>query len=286
MNRKEFLSAGFLLGSAALMGRHFLLSEDVLPHQLVLFHTNDMHSRVLPFPSDHPKNPSKGGMLAIAGKLRSLRELHPFSLVLDCGDFLQGTPFFNEYGGEVEVDLMNKMGYDYVTLGNHEFDNGEVALANLLANARFKVVCCNYDLSNSPLQNVVATAPQVHTLTIGERQVKVGILGLGVNLEGLAHPGNRKGVVYLEPAPILEKLSKKLKQEEGCDRVVVLSHLGIEHDKQLARDSEFVDVILGGHSHTYLEAPLVLNNRKGLPVIVNQVYRDALFLGQIFLPVL
>jgi 5'-nucleotidase len=289
MNRKQFLTLCLQLGAAAPLAAKPILSalanQETKPSHssLVLLHTNDMHSRILPFPEHHPKHPSKGGMLAIAGKVKTLQSAHPHALLLDCGDFLQGTPFFNEYGGEVEVSLMNSMGYHYVTLGNHEFDNGELALAKLLQKANFKTICCNYQFTNSPLQGLVSTEPVIHELHVHHRTVKIGIIGVGVNLEGLANPNHCKGVRYLEPAPIIQAHAASLRSK-GCSKVIVLSHLGFPHDKQVAANTHGVDVMLGGHSHTLLEEPVTVLNQIGKPVLINQVYRDALYLGQVTLP--
>ncbi len=280
MNRRIFIKENLLLASGIFLS-DMLFSQDIQSKRFHVFHTNDMHSRVEAFPLSHSKYPGMGGMVNLSGKLNKLRKSYPDYLLLDSGDFLQGTPYFNEFGGKVEVEMMNMMGYDFVTLGNHEFDNGEEALADLLSLAKFKVICANYDFSNSPLAQLVSNEPAVVARMIGRRLFRIGIIGVGVDLNGLAIPKNRKGVVCNEPIAVANKQAAFLANEQNCDLVIVLSHLGYQHDILLAKESKNIDMILGGHSHTVLSKPTLVQNLLNKDVVVNQMGRDALYLGHL-----
>lgn len=280
MKRRTFIKNNLLLAGGVFFGDS-LFAQNVKSHHLHVFHTNDMHSRVEAFPLTHSKYPGMGGMVNLSGKLNKLRQSCPDSLLLDSGDFLQGTPFFNEFGGKVEVEMMNMMGYDFVTLGNHEFDNGELALAHLLSLAKFKVLCANYDFTNSPLAQLVSNEPAVISKKLNNRLFRIGIIGVGVDLDGLATPKNRKGIVCNEPIAIANQQAAFLVHEQHCDIVIVLSHLGYQHDLLLAKQSENIDMILGGHSHTILSKPTMVTNLQNKEVVVNQMGRDALHLGHL-----
>ena len=221
---------------------------------LVIMHTNDTHSQIDPY--SYKKDINVGGFLRREAAIREIRADNPNTLLLDAGDFSQGTPYFNFFKGYVEVRLMNAMGYDAATLGNHEFDNGCSALAARLKTADFPVVCANYQFSNKKLTKVIK--PYVIVERAGMR---IGIFGLGVDLNGYTAPQIAREVTYLSPFICARNMVEEL-QKQRCDFIVCLSHLGVDinkvdNDFELARQVPGIDVIIGGHSHEELKDTVV-----------------------------
>ena len=221
---------------------------------LVIMHTNDTHSQIDPY--SYKKDINVGGFLRREAAIREVRAENPNTLLLDAGDFSQGTPYFNVFKGYVEVRLMNAMGYDAATLGNHEFDNGCAALAARLKTANFPVVCANYQFSNKKLAKVVK--PYV---IINRGGMKIGIFGLGVNLDGYVAPQIAREITYLNPFICARNVVEEL-QRQRCDLIVCLSHIGVDANKvdndfELARQVSGIDVIIGGHSHEELKDTVV-----------------------------
>jgi len=225
--------------------------------QLVVLHTNDTHSRV------EPTSTGEGGYARRKTAIDSIRSKHKNVLLLDAGDWLQGTPYFNFYRGKVEVEAMNKMVYDAVCLGNHEFDNGVKALANNLNEAEFPIVCSNYKVEGTVLEKFVKPYLIVH-----RGKIKIGIIGLGIKPEGLISAENFEGIHALEPVETANKYAAWLKKEETCDIVICLSHLGTDADKNLAKNTYDIDLIIGGHSHELIRDKIT--NRAGKTVTVVQ----------------
>ena len=225
---------------------------------LVIMHTNDTHSQIDPY--SYKKDINVGGFLRREAAIREVRAENPNTLLLDAGDFSQGTPYFNFFKGYVEVRLMNAMGYDAATLGNHEFDNGCAALAARLKTADFPVVCANYRFSNKKLAKVVK--PYV---IIDRGGMKIGIFGLGVNLKGYIAPQIAREITYLDPVETARKMVAELKSQ-NCDLIVCLSHLGldtnVDNDYLIALQVPEIDVIIGGHSHQELNEPVVIGNTR------------------------
>lgn len=227
---------------------------------LVIMHTNDTHSQIEPY--SYKSDTNVGGFLRREAAIREIREQSPNTLLLDAGDFSQGTPYFNFFHGYVEVRLMNAMGYDAATLGNHEFDNGSRALAKRLKTAKFPVVCANYRFSDKKLANVVKPCTTVER---GGR--KIGIFGLGVNLDGYVAPQISREITYLDPLECARNMVAGLKAQ-GCDFIICLSHLGVDttvskdNDCALAQHVPGIDIIIGGHTHRELPQPLVINNTR------------------------
>lgn len=245
--------------------------------RLVILHTNDTHSQI------EPKD-SLGGVLRRKAYIDEVRRENGKDnvLLLDAGDFCQGTPYFNFYKGDIEVEMMNLMEYDAVTLGNHEFDNGVDALANLLKKAKFKVVSSNYDLSTTPLSEKIDP-----WLMLEKGDVKVGIIGLNVNPEDLIAKENYEGVFYRDPIAIANQLAADLKNK-GADVVIVLSHLGYEYentnkasDLKLAKAARNIDIIIGGHSHTLLKEPVKVKAADGREILIGQLGKSGFYLGRI-----
>lgn len=211
------------------------------PRQLVILHTNDCHSRV------EPTSKNMGGFEYRKQLIDSIRATNANVLVLDAGDLVQGTPYFNIYDGKVEVEAYNAMGYDAITLGNHEFDNGIDSLAKMLQSAKFKVVCSNYDVVGTAIENNVEKY-----LVLDKEGLKVGIIGLGVTPDKVILPNNFQGIKYQDPIECTNHCAQFLKTEKKCDFIIVLSHLGYTGemgDSVLATKTQNVDLILGGHTH-------------------------------------
>ena len=265
-----------------------LLCGQVIAQQesvrIKVVHTNDTHSCVMPI---HPNSADtaqadKGGFLRRVAVLKELRKEDPDLLLFDCGDFSQGSAYYNLYKGEVEIKLMNVMRYDAATIGNHEFDCGLENLARIYRIAEFPIVCANYDVKGTCLEDCVKPFVVLH-----RKGLKIGVLGLGANLEGLVAQANYEGVGFEDPIAVANKVATYLKEEERCDVVICLSHLGWEidgvDDSELIPQSRHIDIVLGGHSHSYFEQPVVMNNADGKPVYCNQMGKNARYVGTLTL---
>jgi 5'-nucleotidase len=282
-NRRTFIKqvAVGSLGISTLSSFDTFAAKETLT-KLTILHTNDMHSRIDPFPINHRKYPGLGGMSKIATLVNKVKAEEKNVLVLDAGDVFQGTPYFNLYGGELELKLMSQIGYDACTMGNHDFDNGLDGFNKVLPNANFPFLCANYNFSNTILDG--KTTPY----TIIEKDgLKIGIIGIGIQLKGLVDKRQYKETVYLDPIEQANRYATQLKQVEKCNLVVCLSHLGYEYsdnklsDKQLAKNSKNIDLIIGGHTHTFLEKAETFFNKQGKKVLVNQAGWAALSLGRV-----
>ncbi|MGN0221397.1 MAG: bifunctional metallophosphatase/5'-nucleotidase [Prevotella sp.] len=251
--------------------------------ELVILHTNDIHSTIEPLSTTLTDTMLQGraGMARCAAMVEQERQLHPDLLLLDSGDFSQGSPYYVFFQGEVEVALMNLMDYDAATLGNHEFDYGMDTLAARLAKARYPIVCSNADFSDTPLKDIIKP------YTVVKRDgVKIGIFGLLPNPKGLIFASNYKGMKYLDPVECTQKTVDILRRKEGCHIVICLSHLGWDMepdfgDRQLISQCEGIDLLLGGHSHTYMQQMEWVDDRKGNAVGVDQNGKHAAFVGRI-----
>jgi len=282
-NRRTFirnLGAGGL-GVFVLSGsmRAFAKSDLV---QLTILHTNDFHSHIEPFPKDAPRNAGEGGMAKRAAMIRQIRSEQKNVLVFDAGDIFQGTPYFNYYKGELELKLMTEMGYDAATIGNHDLDNGLEGLDSQLKNAGFPFINSNYDFSDTIL------AGKIIPYKVFKKQgIKIGVYGLGIELNGLVSKQNYGKIKYLDPMEHALKMEKFLKGEKKTDLVVCLSHLGYAYkekkisDLNIAAETYHTDLIIGGHTHTFLKQPDSITNKSGQKVLVNQVGFGGLILGRI-----
>ena len=244
---------------------------------LTILHTNDTHSQV------ESKSNGTGGYAGRMAIIATERTQDPNLLLVDAGDFCQGTPYFNLYHGRVEVDALNKMGYDAVALGNHEFDNGIDTLAAILKDAQFEVVCANYDVSGTALENIVKPYVILH-----KGGLKIGVFGLGVYPDDLIAKKNFEGIQYHAPYPIAQKIADELKAK-GCDVVVCLSHMGTYPNKptdycdaELAALSRNIDVIIGGHTHQRYD-DLYIRNADGKEIPVSQMGKSGAYIGKITL---
>ncbi|MBC7556321.1 MAG: metallophosphatase [Chryseobacterium sp.] len=290
MNRKTFLktlSGGTLAAALTpniLFAQNYKSAEEKSIKKLTILHTNDQHSRIEPFDQSYTKNPNQGGFARRAGLIQSIRNKESNVLLVDSGDTFQGTPYFNFFGGEIEFRLMTMMGYEASTLGNHDFDNGLEGFLKVQPNAKFPFICSNYDFKNTLLDG--QTIPYK---ILDKKGIKVGLFGLGVELEGLVGKKNYGETKYLDPVEISNHYADFLKNEKKCDLVICLSHIGYEYendpnkicDKKLVTQTENIDLILGGHTHTFFKEPEIFKNKNGKNVLVNQVGWAGLLLGRL-----
>jgi len=252
--------------------------------KITILHTNDVHSHIDPFGPEDGRNANKGGIARRASLIESIRNENPNTLLLDAGDIFQGTPYFNYYGGELEFKLMSKLKYDASTIGNHDFDNGIDGLYAQLPHAEFQFLSANYDFSNT----VMNTHVKPYT-TFKKDGIKIGVFGLGIELDGLVDPAMYKETKYLDPIEITQDMTRILKEDEQCDLIICLSHLGYNYinnenkmgDLKLAESTKNIDLIIGGHTHTFLPKPTIVKNVEGKNTLVNQVGCYGLYLGKI-----
>jgi 5'-nucleotidase len=250
--------------------------------RLTILHTNDWHSRIDPFPDDGGRNANQGGAVRRMGLINKIRAEESNVLLLDSGDIFQGTPYFNFFAGELEMKLMSQMGYDAATIGNHDFDAGMENLATQMGHANFPMLTANYDFKGTPLAGM--TQPYK---VFNKAGIKVGVFGLGIQLLGMVPDELYGNTEYLDPLACGNETARVLRHKEKCDLVICLSHLGYQYrsddevdDIDLASSSNDIDIILGGHTHTFLNEPTLVNNQQGDPVIVNQVGFAGLRLGR------
>lgn len=290
MDRKSFLKAigggslAMALAPNMMMAEELKILDLKSANKLTILHTNDQHSRIEPFDASYTKNPNQGGFARRASLIQQIRSQESNVLLLDSGDIFQGTPYFNFFGGELEFKLMSMMKYDASTMGNHDFDNGLEGFLKVLPNAKFPFICSNYDFKNTILDG--QTSPYK---IFNKNGVKVGIFGVGIQLEGLVGKKQYAETVYSNPIDVAQHYSNFLKKDQKCDLVICLSHIGYDYkdepnkisDKILAANTENIDIILGGHTHTFLPEPQSFTNRQGKNVFVNQVGWAGLLLGRI-----
>ncbi len=283
MDRRKFIrqatAAGIILGGYPMTSHGFSRGDHV---ELTILHTNDVHSRMDPFPEGSGKFVGLGGVNRRATLVKEIRNQEKHVLLVDAGDMLQGTPYFNLYKGKVEFEAMNAMKYDVATIGNHDFDAGIEQLAINTQMANFELVSANYRFSDTPMNGLV------RDYTIREYDgIRVGIFGIGIDLDGLVPKAWYGGTRYIDPITTAASTAKHLKKEEKCDYVICLSHLGYSYsstkvsDIVLAQMTAHIDLIIGGHTHTFLDIPDVRRNTQGKPVIISQVGWAGIKLGRL-----
>lgn len=283
MKRRDFIQKT-AAGSALVLGGLSLSSFNDPVKKITILHTNDVHSHIDPFPADDPRNANMGGVARRATLIENIRQENENVLLLDAGDIFQGTPYFNYYGGELEFKLMSMLKYDLATLGNHDFDNGIDGFYAQLPHAKFDFVSANYDFKNTMLDGIIK--PYKVFIKNG---IRIGVFGLGIELAGLVDKRLYKETVYNDPIEVAKDITKTLKQDEKCDLVICLSHIGFlyknEPDKvcdiTLAQKTRNIDLIIGGHTHTFLKKPYIEKNLDGEEVLINQVGCYGLNLGQV-----
>lgn len=284
MERRDFIQQTAAASALVGLGGMGLQSFSSTTKKITILHTNDVHSHIDPFGPDDGRNPNMGGVARRAGLIASIRKENPNTLLLDAGDIFQGTPYFNYYGGELEFKLMSMLKYDAATIGNHDFDNGLEGLYAQLPHAEFDFISSNYDFSNTVLDTHIKPYK-----TFVVDKIKVGIFGLGIELAGLVDENMYKETKYLNPIETAQEMSKVLKQQEKCDLIICLSHLGYSYrdyaqkpdDLKLANATNNIDLIIGGHTHTFLDKPTIVKNSDGKNMLVNQVGCYGINLGKI-----
>ncbi|WP_339710087.1 metallophosphatase [uncultured Kriegella sp.] len=284
MNRRKFIARTSACSAFVGLGGVSLgscISE--YAKKITILHTNDMHSHIDPFSADHSEYANLGGMARRATLIESIRKENPNTLLFDAGDIFQGTPYFNFYGGEIEFKLMSMLKYDAATIGNHDFDNGIEGLFAQLPHAEFELLSANYDFSNTIMDDHVK--PYKTFIVDG---IKIGVYGIGIKLSGLVGKNLYKETKYLDPYEIAQDTERRLKEDEECHLVICLSHIGYDYaseerpnDLVMATKTQYTDLIIGGHTHTFLDKPTLVENSKGREIIVNQVGCFGLYLGRI-----
>ncbi len=284
MNRRKFVTNTVAVSTwVGLGGLSVNSCSSFGAKKLTILHTNDVHSHIDPFPASHSQYPNLGGIARRATLVEQIRNENPNTLLFDAGDIFQGTPYFNFYGGELEFKLMSKLKYDASTIGNHDFDNGIDGLLAQMPHASFEMLSANYDFSNTVMDGFVK--PYKLYMVDG---IKIGVYGIGIKLDGLVIKRLYKETQYLDPFEISLDMERQLKEGEQCDLIVCLSHLGYEYenpnrpsDVQLAQQTYHTNLIIGGHTHTFLEKPDVRINKNGDSVLINQVGCYGINLGRI-----
>lgn len=251
-------------------------------NSLTILHTNDTHSNIDPFPDNHAKYAGKGGVARRYELIKQVRQQEENVLLIDAGDIFQGTPYFNMYGGVLEMKLMSELGYEAATMGNHDFDAGLEGFVAAQKYANFPFLCANYDFSNTPIDGLTS-----ERLTLQKGPIKVGLFGIGVELDGLVPDVKYGETKFLDPIEKANEQAQKLKGE-GCDLIICLSHLGYSYDDvdkvsdiQLAKKTKNIHLIIGGHTHTFLEKPVEEVNLDGEIVLINQVGWGGINVGRI-----
>ncbi|MDH3710747.1 MAG: metallophosphatase [Cyclobacteriaceae bacterium] len=280
MRRRQFIQQVALSSAAAFIPSAPLWAS--AEHQkLTILHTNDMHSRIDPFPNDGGRFAGMGGMARRAQIIKQIRASEKNVLLLDAGDIFQGTPYFNLFEGELEFKLMSQMKYDASTLGNHDFDNGLAGLEKQLPHAEFPFIIANYDFNGTSLNGRFNPYKIFHI-----EDIKVGVFGLGIELKGLVNEKLYGATRYLDPLGVAREMVEELRAQE-CHLIICLSHLGYQYtsdkvsDVVLASEVSGIDLVIGGHTHTFLEEPTMITNKEGYQVIVNQVGFAGINLGRI-----
>jgi len=285
MERRDFLQKTVASSALLSLGGISLSSFSTIEtKKITILHTNDVHSHIDPFPADHPRNPNMGGAARRATIINQIRKEEKNVILLDAGDIFQGTPYFNYYGGELEFKLMSMMQYDLATMGNHDFDNGIDGFHAQLGHANFDFVSANYDFKNTILDGIVKPYK-----IINRDGIKIGIFGLGVELEGLVDKKLYKETVYNNPIEVAQSITRILKEDKKCDLIICLSHIGFKYrnepervcDITLAQQTKDIDLIIGGHTHTFLDKPVLEKNLEGKDVLINQVGCFGINLGRI-----
>jgi 5'-nucleotidase len=280
-SRREFIARAAGLAVLTAGSGLTALASTTKARKLTILHTNDTHSQIDPFSLKDPDFPGMGGISKRAEIIKKVRDEEENVLLLDSGDIYQGTPYFNFYGGSIEFKLMSMLGYDASTMGNHDFDIGLDGFLRNLPYAKFPFLCSNYDFKNTMLDG------KTQSYKIFEKQgLKIGVFGLGVKLDGLVLGKQYLETKYQDPVEIATDMSRLLKIEKQCDYVICLSHLGYKYetaicDVKLAQQTRHIDLILGGHSHTFLDNPVPYKNLDGKDVLIAQTGRSGIRLGRI-----
>jgi len=284
MDRRDFLKKGLVLSAGTMFsaGSVMKLFENRHAVNLTILYTNDTHARLDPFPPNATEHAGLGGIARRATLVEQIRKEKENVLLLDAGDIFQGTPWFNVYGGKVDLELMSKMGYDAAAIGNHEFDNGLQGFADVAPAADFPFLCANYDVRDTPMN------PFVQRFMVKEvGGLRIGIFGLGIQLDGIVREELYDGVMYRDPVIWANGITRSLKQYQRCNMVICLSHLGYHYndsridDRKLASRVDGIDLIIGGHTHTFMNEPEVIASPGGGKTLVTQAGHSGIVLGRL-----
>ena len=286
MLKRTFLYIGLAVASLAMLPVQAEAKNQIGKgqKQLVILHTNDTHSCIMPLNPNLADTAvaNRGGYLRRVNMIKEERKKHPDLLLFDSGDFSQGSPYYSLFKGDVEVGLMNEMRYDAATIGNHEFDFGIDNMVRIFKEAKFPIVCSNYDFSGTPLEGIVKP-----WIVIKRNGLKIGVFGLCPQLAGLVSAANYGTIKYLDPIEKGKEMAEFLKKKEKCDVVICLSHLGwnVENvdDTQMIPGTRYVDLVLGGHSHTFFQDLRYVKDLDGKPVPVDQNGKNAIWVGKMVL---
>lgn len=247
--------------------------------RLVILHTNDTHSQIDPTDKD------KGGVLRRKALIDSVRGVNKNVLLVDAGDAVQGTVYFNLFKGEVEQQMMNLMGYDLRIIGNHEFDNGIDGLKSMVEMSAAQMLSTNYLFEDSLLRNKIA--PYI-IKGIGDK--KIAFIAININPKGLVSIENYIGVGYIDGQSMADSIAKQLKEDFGADYVVALTHIGYDDDVKLAKGSRYIDVIIGGHTHDLINSAdkncklaHKVVNQNGDSVLIAQADKSGRYVGEVIL---
>lgn len=281
-DRRSFLkkTAAAVVGAGAFNTPYLYAAKNQT--KITVLHTNDVHSRLEPFPENDARYPGMGGVAVRAAIIKDIRAKEENVLLFDSGDIFQGTPYFNFFAGEPEMKLMSMMGYDASAIGNHDFDNGVDGLYGQLKHASFPLICANYDFSGTAMEG--KTIPYKVFEKAG---IRIGVFGLGIELKGLVPEKLYGKTIYQDPVISSAQTAYHLRHKEKCNLIVCLSHLGFKYqdskisDVILAKQSLNIDAILGGHTHTFIDEPYTYFNRDNKPVLVAQAGWAGLRLGRI-----
>ena len=252
------------------------------PKKITVLHSSDTHSCILPLNKNLADTmlADRGGFLRRIAMLKQERKADPDLLLFDCGDFSQGSSYYTMFKGDVEVELMNRMHYDAVTIGNHEFDFGLENMTRLFKMATFPIVCSNYDFADTELKDIVKPY-----IVLKRKGVKIGVFALCPPLQGLVSTKNYGPLKFLDPVEVTDRMVDVLRNQEKCDVVICLSHLGWEvseyPDNEVIRRTSGVDLLLGGHSHTYLKTLGYETDKTGRQVPVDHEGKHGVFVGKI-----
>ena len=254
--------------------------EEVENDEFVILFTNDFHSQIEPTDKNLDYNADRGGAKRLKALIDSVRTAEPHVLLADAGDLVQGTYYFSLLNGVVEMMILDELGYDIRTVGNHEFDKKMVGLGEMFAMSKVPVVATNYDFSNTALSHYVQPSK-----IINAGKLKIGFIGLGVMLEGLVDPTSCEGVIWQDAINVADTEAGRLR-EQGADMVIAISHLGYDKnsdiyykDRGVAKGTRNIDMIIGGHSHTFINYPDYVTNLDGDKVPVVQTGSKGICLG-------
>ncbi len=283
MNRKKFIQLSSTLVAGSVFSANELEASGIWnKEELVILHTNDFHSRFEPFPSTHKTWGNKGGISQLKTLIDQFRKQYKNVILLDSGDVWQGTAYFNVFKGHPELEWMKNVNYQATTIGNHDFDLGIDHLCELRKKYETPTVLCNYQINHKGFQEIIKPYKIIQS-----GKIKVGITGVAIDFHDLLPQKSYEGIIYQDPIEPLQRTVNELRLNQSCDIVIVLSHLGYKYesdkidDLKLAQNTYGIDAILGGHTHTFLEKPISIKNKKGKYTIVNQAGWAGLQLGKL-----